>query len=60
VIYAKQDIELGDEITYGSLSVLWLLDRFNFANPALDYHFPFEQDKIPCLCGSAKCRGYLN
>ena len=25
-----------------------------------DYHFPFEQDKIPCLCGSAKCRGYLN
>ncbi|KAF6748017.1 hypothetical protein DFP72DRAFT_820899, partial [Ephemerocybe angulata] len=41
VIYAKQDIEYGDEITY-------------------DYHFPFEQDKIPCLCGSAKCRGYLN
>ncbi|KAF8884232.1 hypothetical protein CPB84DRAFT_1789433 [Gymnopilus junonius] len=34
VIYAKQDIELGDEITY-------------------DYHFPFEQDKIPC-------RGFLN
>ncbi|KAG1737512.1 uncharacterized protein EDB91DRAFT_1237881 [Suillus paluster] len=41
VIYAKQDIELGDEITY-------------------DYHFPIEHDKIPCLCGSAKCRGYLN
>ncbi|KAI0314929.1 hypothetical protein OF83DRAFT_1134444 [Amylostereum chailletii] len=41
VIYAKQDIELGDEITY-------------------DYHFPIEQDKIPCLCGSVKCRGYLN
>ncbi|TFK75666.1 hypothetical protein BDN72DRAFT_892163 [Pluteus cervinus] len=41
VIYAKQDIELGDEITY-------------------DYHFPFEQDKIRCLCGSAKCRGFLN
>ncbi|KAL4250990.1 Histone-lysine N-methyltransferase, H3 lysine-4 specific [Abortiporus biennis] len=41
VIYAKQDIELGNEITY-------------------DYHFPIEQDKIPCLCGSAKCRGYLN
>ncbi|KAJ7872024.1 hypothetical protein B0H13DRAFT_2059634, partial [Mycena leptocephala] len=40
VIYAKQEIELGDEITY-------------------DYHFPFEQDKIPCLCGSAKCRGFL-
>ncbi|KAF9653672.1 SET domain-containing protein [Thelephora ganbajun] len=41
VIYAKQEIELGDEITY-------------------DYHFPIEQDKIPCLCGSMKCRGYLN
>ncbi|PPR00020.1 hypothetical protein CVT24_009027, partial [Panaeolus cyanescens] len=41
VIYAKQDIDYGDEITY-------------------DYHFPFEQDKIPCLCGSAKCRGFLN
>ncbi|KAJ7628501.1 hypothetical protein FB45DRAFT_748637, partial [Roridomyces roridus] len=41
VIYAKQEIELGDEITY-------------------DYHFPFEQDKIPCLCGSVKCRGFLN
>lgn len=41
VIYAKQDIELGQEITY-------------------DYHFPFEQDKIPCLCGSVKCRGFLN
>ncbi|KAG2007313.1 histone-lysine N-methyltransferase [Coprinopsis cinerea AmutBmut pab1-1] len=42
VIYAKQDIELGEEITY-------------------DYHFPIEQDnKIPCLCGSARCRGYLN
>ncbi|KAH9834957.1 uncharacterized protein C8Q71DRAFT_710714 [Rhodofomes roseus] len=41
VIYAKQDIELGNEITY-------------------DYHFPIEQDKIPCLCGSAKCRGFLN
>lgn len=25
-----------------------------------DYHFPFEQDKIPCLCGSVKCRGFLN
>ncbi|KAF7978752.1 hypothetical protein HWV62_44772 [Athelia sp. TMB] len=41
VIYAKRDIELGDEILY-------------------DYHFPIEQDKIPCLCGSVKCRGYLN
>jgi len=41
VIYAKQDIDLGDEITY-------------------DYHFPIEQDKIPCLCRAPKCRGFLN
>ncbi|GFS24985.1 histone-lysine N-methyltransferase SETD1B-like [Elysia marginata] len=25
-----------------------------------DYKFPFEEDKIPCLCGSQGCRGYLN
>jgi len=41
VIYAKQEILVGDEITY-------------------DYHFPLEQEKIPCLCGSPKCRGFLN
>ncbi|KAF9515015.1 hypothetical protein BS47DRAFT_1294478, partial [Hydnum rufescens UP504] len=41
VIYAKTNIEPGDEITY-------------------DYHFPIEQEKIICLCGSPKCRGYLN
>ncbi|KAK8805363.1 hypothetical protein WA158_002019 [Blastocystis sp. Blastoise] len=25
-----------------------------------DYKFPFEDVKIPCNCGSAKCRGSLN
>lgn len=35
VIYAKSNIEPGEEITY-------------------DYHFPIEQEKIPCLCGSDK------
>jgi SET domain-containing protein len=25
-----------------------------------DYKFPLEEDKIPCLCGSNKCRGTLN
>lgn len=24
-----------------------------------DYHFPKEDEKIPCLCGSAKCKGTL-
>ena len=25
-----------------------------------DYKFPIEDDKIPCLCGAALCRGSLN
>ncbi|KAJ2765597.1 histone methyltransferase set1, partial [Coemansia nantahalensis] len=25
-----------------------------------DYKFPPEEVKIPCLCGAANCRGYLN
>ena len=25
-----------------------------------DYKFPFEDVKIPCLCGAATCRKYLN
>lgn len=25
-----------------------------------DYKFPLEDEKIPCLCGAAQCRGFLN
>lgn len=25
-----------------------------------DYKFPIEDEKIPCLCGAATCRGSLN
>lgn len=25
-----------------------------------DYKFPIEEDKVPCHCGSSKCRGTLN
>ena len=25
-----------------------------------DYKFPFEDVKIPCTCGAANCRGFLN
>lgn len=58
VIYAKQDIELGDEITYGmSLKTVSSERYLPFIS---DYHFPIEQDKIPCLCNSPKCRGFLN
>jgi len=41
VIYSKQPIACGDEITY-------------------DYKFPYEEDKIRCLCKSNQCRRYLN
>jgi len=43
VIYAKQNIAVGEELSY-------------------DYKLPIEDEdkKIPCLCGSDKCRGFLN
>lgn len=25
-----------------------------------DYKFPLEDDKIPCFCGSKRCRGTMN
>lgn len=25
-----------------------------------DYKFPYEEEKIPCLCGAVSCRGFLN
>jgi SET domain-containing protein len=25
-----------------------------------DYKFPLEEEKIPCMCGTTKCRGALN
>ena len=44
VIYAKRDIQVGEELSY-------------------DYKFALEYNKerrIPCHCGAAECRGYLN
>ncbi|KPI45433.1 Histone-lysine N-methyltransferase, H3 lysine-4 specific [Cyphellophora attinorum] len=44
VIYALRDIEKDEELTY-------------------DYKFEREigsDDRIPCLCGSANCKGFLN
>lgn len=44
VIYAKTALHPGQEILY-------------------DYKFPLESDpalRVPCLCGAATCRGWLN
>lgn len=44
VIYAKRTLHPGEEILY-------------------DYKFPLETDpalRVPCLCGAATCRGWLN
>ena len=62
MIYAKQDIELGSEITYGKCLIPNDDDGLSLIGCILlsDYHFPIEADKITCLCGSEKCRGTLN
>ncbi|WVF68921.1 hypothetical protein IAT40_003695 [Kwoniella sp. CBS 6097] len=44
VIYAERTLHPGEEILY-------------------DYKFPLESDpalRVPCLCGTATCRGWLN
>ncbi|OCF45954.1 hypothetical protein I317_00042 [Kwoniella heveanensis CBS 569] len=44
VIYAERTLHPGEEILY-------------------DYKFPLESDpalRVPCLCGAATCRGWLN
>ncbi|KAG5186517.1 hypothetical protein JKP88DRAFT_214784, partial [Tribonema minus] len=43
IIYAKRAIATGEELSY-------------------DYKFPLEEkeeERVPCHCGAAKCRGYM-
>lgn len=54
VIYAKSNIEPGEEVTYGEAALAKKRSRGSEADSrsATDYHFPIEEDnKIPCLCG---------
>ncbi len=58
VIYAKVDIQPGDEVTYDY--------HFPIENEKVgtsrfpSYHALICIHQIPCLCGAAKCRGFLN
>lgn len=62
VIYALRDIEKGmllPLLTRGTEKLTELLDE------ELTYDYKFEReigsdDRIPCLCGSTNCKGFLN
>jgi hypothetical protein len=41
--------------------VIYALNRIEVGEEVTyDYKFPFEDEKIPCHCGSAKCKKWLN
>lgn len=60
VIYARRQLHPGEEVSDRAVS---------YTGPSLsrqilyDYKFPLESDpalRVPCLCGAATCRGWLN
>ena len=58
VIYAKVDIAPGDEVTY---DYHFPLEDAKVSFHSLCYLFVAHLGvQIPCLCGAAKCRGFLN
>lgn len=60
VIYASKDIEPGEEITYDYVRAFMLTDFLLIIFYTHSQKFPIEDEKIPCLCGAAGCRGTLN
>lgn len=63
VIYALRDIDRGED-GFVALSLTQTLTLF-FPDEELTYDYKFERewdsdDRIPCLCGSAGCKGFLN
>lgn len=62
VIYALRDIAMSGFFTFVSFIVLGLT---NIADEELTYDYKFEReigslDRIPCLCGTPACKGFLN
>ncbi|KAL3289472.1 hypothetical protein HHI36_022895 [Cryptolaemus montrouzieri] len=41
--------------------IIFALRRIMYSEElTYDYKFPFEEDKIPCTCGTRRCRKFLN
>jgi [histone H3]-lysine4 N-trimethyltransferase SETD1 len=63
VIYALRDIARGG---FGVIIPLYRIQLLtDFADEELTYDYKFEremgsEDRIPCLCGSTGCKGFLN
>jgi histone-lysine N-methyltransferase SETD1 len=65
VIYALRDIERGIycQLPRSSLQKFWLIIYSTDEELTYDYKFEREwdsDDRIPCLCGSTGCKGFLN
>lgn len=66
VIYALRDIERGKSTAVPTAGNLWdlkLTRRITDEELTYDYKFEREwdsEDRIPCLCGSTGCKGFLN
>lgn len=62
VIYALRDI---GQSKYSFLSPAYVTYTNHLSDEELTYDYKFERewgsdDRIPCLCGTARCKGFLN
>lgn len=59
LIIANRRIQRGEEVSQPSLTIGFLTHAFQLT---YDYKFDVEDDqhKIPCLCGAANCRKWMN
>ena len=48
-------------VPINKIALLFFFFRINVGEElTYDYKFAQEDDKLPCYCGSKKCRRYLN